>query len=228
MSTSLLLHQEILRQLKKWQSIAFFLTFGLLASGILNFFLGVKIANKKPEIRYVEFSERGDFGFKVLPDSNIDLSQRKLLIEQQIEQYVVNRVTNVVTKKSGSTEVDAPKITFVSAFSSAAVHKQYEGEVMRIYNEATFLKRDVNILSFSEIEDRKYRFDFETIDTLPNNKINKQRWVVHLKYELLNPNEMKVNEHKEINPLGVKITYYRGDIDRRQKISVARATNRRH
>jgi type IV secretory pathway component VirB8 len=227
MDNEILLHQQMLEQRHKWQFLSFILMFIVVVQTVLIGFLTVKVANKKESVRYVEFSERGDFGFKVVQDSNIDLSQKKLLIEQQLEQYVVDRVTNVVAKKSGTTEIDSPKVQFVSAFSSKDVHKQYEGELLRIYNEATFTKRDINILSFSEIEERKYRFDFETIDSLPNNKIIKKRWVVHLKYDLLDPNELKINEHKEINPLGVKITYYRGDVDRKQKVNVHQATRKR-
>jgi type IV secretory pathway component VirB8 len=226
MDNTLLYHKQALEQRQKWQFFSFLLIFVIVLETILVGFLSVKVANKKEEVRYVEFSERGDFGFKVLPESNINLSQKKLLIEQQLEQYVVNRVTNVVSQKSGSTEIDAPKVKFVSAFSSRDVRRQYEGEMMRIFKEATFLKRDIEIMSFSEIEPRKYRFDFETIDTLANNKINKKRWVVHMKYDLLDPNEIKVNEHKELNPLGVKITYYRGDVDRKQKVDVHRALPR--
>jgi type IV secretory pathway component VirB8 len=215
-----LLHKENLEQRQKWQVFSFAMIAVIVIETMLICFLSVKLADKKEVIRYVEFSKKGDFGFKVLPESNLDLSQQKLLIAQQLQQYVVDRVSNVVSKKSGSAEIEAPKIQFVFALSSREVHSQYQSELMRIYNEADFIKREIQILSSSEIEDRKYRFDFKTIDILPNDKINEQRWVVYLKYDLLDPNELKVNEHKEINPLGIKITYYRGDVDRKQKVDV--------
>lgn len=220
MDIPLLLHKENLEQRHKWQVFSYALLSVVVIETILISFLSIKLSEKKEIVRYVEFSERGNFGFKVLPSSDIDLNQRKLLIEQQLQQYVSDRVSNVVSKKYGEVEVDAPKVKFVSAFSSREVNNQYQSEILKIYNEADFVKRDIQILSSSETEDRKYRFDFKTIDTLPNDKINEQRWVVYLKYDILDPNELKVNEHKELNPLGIKITYYRGDIDRRQKVNI--------
>ena len=220
MDITLLLHKENLEQRQKWQLISFVMISVILIETLFLCFLSHKVAQKKEVVRYVEFSEKGDFGFKILPSLDINLSQRKLLIEQQLQQYVLNRVANVATKESGESEVDNNNIKFVFAFSSKKISEQYESELLKIYNEAKFIKRDVQILSFSEIEERKYRFDFKTIDVLADGRRNEKRWVVYLRYDLVDPNSFKIEAHKEINPLGVKITYYRGDIDRKQKIEV--------
>ena len=220
-----ILHKDNLEQRQRWMLISFGLILVVTLETMVICYLSTQVATKKEVIRYVEFSERGDFGFKVLPESNMSLSQKKLLIEQQLQQYVIDRVSNVASKKSGLTEVVAPKVNFVSALSSREVVNQYSAEVMKIYNESDFTKRDIQILSFSEIENRKYRFDFNTIDITTEGKPVEQRWVVYLKYQLLDPNELKINEHKEINPLGIKITYYRGDVDRQHKIDIKEAVN---
>ena len=98
---------------------------------------------------------------------------------------------------------------------------------MRIYNDGVFYKREIHILSSSHDpdEDRKYRFDFKTIDTLKDGERDEQRWVVYLKYEILNVNDLKYNEHKKANPLGIKITYYRGDLDKRRTVNIKEASN---
>lgn len=220
-----ILHKENLEQRQKWMLFCFGLILVVTVETILIGYLAIKASENKEVVKYVEFSERGDFGFKVLTDSNMDLSQRKLLIEQQLQKYVTDRVTNVISKKAGLNDVDAQKVKFISALSSREVANQYSAEVMKIYNEADFARRDVEILSFSEVEQRKYRFDFNTIDTAKDGKETKQRWVVYIKYDLLNPNELKLSSHKEINPLGVKITFYRGDADRQNSINIKQVAN---
>jgi len=224
-SNVLLLHKENLEQRQKWQIISLILVIVVALETILITYLSVKISTKKETVRYVEFSERGDFGFKVLPESNIDLSQKKLLIEQQLQQYVMNRVSNVASKKLNNNEIDNSKVKFVNALSSRDVSNQYSTELFRIYNESAFTKRDVHMFSFSEVENRKYRFDFKTIDTYPSGEKEEQRWVVYLKYQIVDSNDLKINQHKEINPLGIKITYYRGDIDQQQKIDIEHAVS---
>lgn len=220
-----ILHKDNLEQRQRWMLISFGLILVVTLETMMICYLSTQVAAKKEVVRYVEFSERGDFGFKILPESNMNLSQKKLLIEQQLQQYVVDRVSNVASKKSGLTEVEAPKVKFVSALSSREVVTQYSTEMMRLYNEGDFTKRDIQILSFSEIENRKYRFDFKTIDTTTDGRPVEQRWVVYLKYQLLDPNDLKISEHKEINPLGIKITYYRGDVDRQHKVDIKEAIN---
>ena len=220
-----LLHKEGLEQRAKWQAIACVLMFVVVILTILVGFMSIKVAEKREVVRYVEFSTKGNFGFKVLPDSSINISQKKLLIEQQLQQYVTNRVSNVATRKNDEVEIDSNKFNFVAALSSKAVAEQVQTEMMKIYENAEFITRDIFILSFSEIEDRKYRFDFKTIDTFKDEKVVEQRWVVHVKYDLVDPNDIKANEHKELNPLGVKVTYYRGDLDRQQKINITDAVN---
>lgn len=225
MNMALMVHRDNLEQRHKWQLFCFGLVLIVTIETIAISYLSIQVAAKKEVVRYVEFSERGDFGFRILPESNMDLSQKKLLIEQQLQQYVINRVTNVVSKKSGNTDVEAPKVKFITALSSRGVVNQYSTELMRIFNESDFNKRDIQILSFSEIETRKYRFDFNTIDATDDGKTHEQRWVVYLKYELLDPNELKISQHKEINPLGIKITYYRGDVDRQHKADIKEVLN---
>lgn len=231
-SVEILLHQENLEQRRHWKVLSFAMIFVVLVETGLLCYMSVKIAEKKEVVRYVEFSTKGNFGFKVLPDSNMNVPQKKLLIEQQLQQYVSNRVANVVSKKYGENEIDSSKFKFVVALSAKEVVKQYENEMMKIYENADFSKRDIHILSFSEIEDRKYRFDFKTIDTVEDKKSKapakkiEQRWVVHVKYDLIDPNDSKLVENKEANPLGIKVTYYRGDLDSQQKINIADATKK--
>jgi hypothetical protein len=214
------LHQENLLQRKKWQNICVILLLLILVQSVAIIILSVEAAKNKEVIKYVEFSTKGDFGFTVLSDAKVDLSQRKLLIEQQLQNYVINRVSNIATKKTNNRELDHEKVKFVLAYSNIEVSKQYSNELLKIYNDSEFKNRDVQILSYSEIEDRKYRFDFKTIDTYEDSRIEENRWVVYVKYDLIDPNQIKLAEYKEINPLGVKITYYRGDIDRKQKIEI--------
>jgi len=225
LDTSTLFHKESLEQRARWQVLACVLMFVVVIETILVGFMSIKVAEKREVVRYVEFSTKGNFGFKVLPESNINISQKKLLIEQQLQQYVTNRVSNVATRKNDETEIDSNKFNFVAALSSKAVAEQVQTEMMKIYENAEFITRDIFILSYSEIEDRKYRFDFKTIDTFKDEQVVEQRWVVHVKYDLVDPNDIKANEHKELNPLGVKVTYYRGDIDRQQKINITDAVN---
>lgn len=231
-SVEILLHQENLEQRRHWKVLSFAMIFVVLVETGLLCYMSVKIAQKKEVVRYVEFSMKGNFGFKILPDSNINVSQKKLLIEQQLQQYVTNRVSNVVSKKYGESEIDSGKLKFVIALSTKEVAQQYENEIMKIYENTDFARRDIHILSFSEIDERKYRFDFKTIDTVedkkskaPANKVE-QRWVVYVKYDLIDPNDLKLNESKEANPLGIKITYYRGDLDSQQKINIDDATKK--
>lgn len=223
--TTLLLHQENLQQRRIWQDMSFFLAMIIIIETVTIGYLSARLATKREVVRYVEFSEKGNFGFKVLPASNINLAQRKLLIEQQLKQYVVNRVSNVASKKLENNEIDSSKVKYVDAFNSRETATQYTDELMRIYNEAEFDKRDIHILSYSEVEDRKYRFDFETIDTYPTGETDVKRWVVYIKYDLLDPNDLNINKHKELNPLGVKITYYRGDVDQQQKMNIENVIN---
>jgi len=225
---AVILHGEILKQIRSWKSIAFILIGILSLETILLFFLGVKLSEKREVVRYVEFSTKGDFGFKVLPESNLNLSERKLLIEQQLKNYVSYRVANVTAKKydqNGENGIDSNQVKFVIALNSKDVNAQYQSEMMRIYNEGDFISRNIHIFSYSEIEDRKYRFDFETIDKLENGQEIRNRWVVYIKYELIDPNDQKLNEHKELNPLGVKVIFYRGDIDTQQNMRVEDAAN---
>lgn len=225
MDIPIILHRDSLEQRQKWMLFCFGLILVVTLETIVICILSVQVASKKEVVRYVEFSERGDFGFKILPESNMNLSQKKLLIEQQLQQYVIDRVTNVASKKAGITEIDSPKVKFVAALSSREISNQYSSEMLRLFNEADFVKRDIQILSFSEVENRRYRFDFKTIDSLSNGGVEEQRWVVYLKYDLLDPNDLRINEHKEANPLGIKITYYRGDVDRQHKINIKEAIN---
>ncbi len=226
--SAIILHHEVLKQLSSWKRVSFILIAILSLETLLLFFMGVKLSEKREVVRYVEFSTKGDFGFKVLPEANINISERKLLIEQQLKQYVSYRVTNVATKKfdqNGENGISAEQVKFIISHNSKLLNTQYQSEVMRIYNEGDFISRNIHILSFSEIEDRKYRFDFETIDALENEQEIRRRWVVYIKYELLDSNEQKLNEHKELNPLGIKIIYYRGDIDQQQNMRVEDAAN---
>jgi type IV secretory pathway component VirB8 len=218
--TTLLLHQENLLQRRAWKFFSIFLVIIIIAQVAVISFLSKLVSEKREVVKYVEFSDRGDFAFRVLPEGGIDISQRKLLIEQQLQQYVINRISNVASKKQGNREIDSNKIKFVAALSSKQVSEQYEAEVFRIYNEADFIRREVSILSNSELEDRKYRYDFITTDILENGETLEQRWVVYIRYDLVDPNTLTVKEHKAINPLGVKITYYRGDIDTKSKINI--------
>lgn len=219
-----LLHAEVLEQVHKMRRYIFLLLIIVAALSISNIYLATK---KNETIRYVEFSTKGNFGFKVLPDSSLNVSQRKLLIEQQLENYVVSRVTNVTTKVNGNSNVslDAGKIKFISSLSSRAVTAQYQDEIMRIYNESEFLRRDIEILSSSEIQDRQYRFDFKTIDTYQEGKTDQKRWVVYINYDLLNPNNLPEGQTREQNPLGIRITYYRGDLDKSNKTDLENAFN---
>lgn len=226
--SAVILHHEILKQIRGWKRISFILVFILSLETTLVFFFGVKLSEKREVVKYVEFSTKGDFGFRVLPEASINVSERKLMIEQQLKQYVTYRTVNVATKRydqNGENGISTEQVKFVIAHNSKDVNLQYQSEIMRIYNEGDFISRDIHILSFSEIEDRKYRFDFETIDHLENEKELRRRWVVYMKYDLMDANEQNLNEHKEINPLGIKITYYRGDIDQKQNMRVEDAAN---
>lgn len=221
----ILLHQENLEQRRHWKVLSFALMFVVAVLMALVCYLAVKVSEKREVVRYVEFSTKGNFGFKVLTNSNINITQKKLLIEQQLQQYIIKRVSNVASKKHSSDDLDANDIKLVNALSSKEVYFQYESELMRIYNESDFVSRKIHILSFNELEDRRYRFDFNTIDTLPDGtKSATMRWVVHVRYDLIDPNDIKTNDHKELNPLGIKITSYRGDLDTQQKLNIEDVT----
>lgn len=214
------IHQENLKNSRFWKEFAGWLLALMIVLVGLVCFLCSELSKKRETVRYVEFSERGSFGFRVLPDSNLNFQQRKLLIEQQLKQYVINRVSNTASRKLNLGELDGQKVKYVDSFNSRNVADEFKSEMMRIYEQSEFSRRDVYILSYSETEDRKYRFDFETVDTYPSGEPQRNRWVVYLKYDIVNPNEITIGAHKEINPLGVKITYYRGDIDQQQKLNI--------
>jgi len=175
--------------------------------------MAVNLANKREEIKYVEFSTKNEFGFKVIPDSDITISQKKLIVEQQLYNYVVNRVTNLGGRKYNQGEIDGRAIRYVNALSSKKIARQFKTEFTRIYEEAEFLKRGIKIFSYSQIADKKYRFDFKTLDSYEDGNVFENRWVVYLKYKLIPPSDILNSQYRALNPLGIQIDYYRGDID---------------
>ncbi len=224
LNNGLIFHQENLIQSKKWRNIALLLLVTLILSIFANVNLSLKLSNQEPIVKVAVISKKGDFSVRVL-EEDIPLSTKQMLIESALRQYIVDRTTNVASKKLDDNEIDSRKVQMVNAFSSKKVIDQYTNEMMKIYNESEFQQREIDILSFDKLEERKYAFNYETNDIYPSGEEVKHRWTVYIKYDLMDPNEFEVNDHKILNPLGIKITYYSPKYDRKSKSHIKESVN---
>ena len=218
LDNNILLHKKILLQAKIWKLLFVFSIFVIFVQSVTVLYITKKVNEKKvPPTRYIEFSKIDNLGFKVIPANDITIEQKKAIAEQQLFKYVQNRIAKGEgIKYQGFDEVDSYKIKFISALSSRKVYGQFIKEFERLHKEAEFKERKIKILSFSEIDEQKYRFDFETYDSYRDSPDVINRWVVYIRYEFVSLDKLTDSEQK-LNPLGIKIVFYSGNTDNRKK-----------
>ena len=203
------IHQDNLIQRKRWQVIS--LVLGLITILCLIAIIILALPKKMPPPRYIHFSTEENFKFKVLESDDITADQKELIIVNQLKEYIKSRVENLGGQKYNKNEFDLVKFNYIKAFSNAEVFDQYFRELKRIHENAEFYKRDVKILSAIKQEENKYLFNFNILDYYEDESqpvVN--RFAVYLKFTYQDVNSLE-SKLKKLNPLGIKITWYRGD-----------------
>ena len=204
----MLSHQETVLQNKRLKIYLFISSITLFVAVISLVALAFMSREK---VRYVEFSTNNDFKFKVLESTEINKSQKDLIIRNQLKQYLQSRIQMFGGAKYNGNNIDNQKVNYVKAFSSPKVFDEYGSEFKRLHKEATFFQRNINVISAVKQKGNKYLFNFQTIDSYEfQDKPNIKRFSVYIEYQFMDPNKLPPAS-KKLNPLGIQIIWYRGD-----------------
>jgi type IV secretory pathway component VirB8 len=154
----------------------------------------------------------------------IDFKMNSKQVAEELQKYVINRESNVVTQNSENWNLDKiKKVKFVLALSSDEVDKKYTDQLQNIYNKSQFVSRNVhvtdhscNLLFFSGCH-----FDFKTIDTYQNGEVKENKLIAFITFYQFRPSERKILSlkyllGKEINPLGLMVRSYTVESDLRR------------
>ncbi|MDD2840010.1 MAG: VirB8/TrbF family protein [Rickettsiales bacterium] len=201
-------YEETLLQNRRLRILLLNLSITLIIALLTIFFV---ILKDKEVVRFVEFSQKGDFGVKVLESSEITESAKELIVVSQLKEYIKNRHEKLGGRKYNKGEFDLVKYNYVKALSSREVFSEYDAEFKRIHEEAQFYERDVYIISAVKEEKNKYLFTFDVVSYYEDQEepvVN--RFNVYVKFDYVNLNKISPSL-RNMNPLGIQILWYRGD-----------------
>jgi hypothetical protein len=160
----------------------------------------------------------------------IDFKVNKKQVIAELQKYVINRESNIVTKNSDNLNLkQINKIKFVLALSSDEIDKQYNDEMQNTYYKSQLIRRDVQIINHScdLIIYSTCGFSFKAIDTYKNGEIEENKLVAFIDFYQFRPSERKVLSlkyllGKEINPLGLMVRSYIVESDGGQPIPLTK------
>jgi type IV secretory pathway component VirB8 len=159
--------------------------------------LGLELVSSDKQVHYVAFSGSDDVHFKVLP-APLSKSQGKLLLRQQLRDYVYNRAyIDNFTEKA--------RFRKVYSMNTAEENEKFREEFDRIKSESSFERRDVKVVADNSISNNIHQIELETIDHFQGKKY-KNYWTVLIKHELRKQQVSLTNEH--LNPFGLTVTEY--------------------
>lgn len=196
---------------RRWRLIAIISLIIAIISIITILTLIILLSNKQT-IKYVEFSNSQNFGFKVLESSQITKTQKEIIALNQLKQYIKAR-TEIILKENenGNIEIDQGKINFVKAFSNATVYQEYINELTRIHNEANFTTRKVKIINAIKQEEGKYFFTIKLIDHYKYKQEPQiTQFSLYIKFNFVSTNLIQSTALQH-NPLGLQIHWYASD-----------------
>jgi len=193
---NILLHQNSLVEARRWQ-IATIVSVGINILLVLAILFLTPL--KTTEIKYVEFAKAGTYHFKVLP-TPLAKKQKLLLIRHFLRNYVIRRISY-----TGSADLDRPNVLSVVSMSKRLVAAQYQESYKRIQEEASFDRRDVEIILDIPTGKGAHRVEFKTIDW-HRGKSYENTWAAQIAYDF---EKQFVNEENEyLNPLGLVVTKF--------------------
>lgn len=192
-----LAHMRFAESIRVWQILSLILIFIV---SVLSVAIAYMMPLKQTEYRYVEFLNSGDVYYRVLPSAHMSTDQKVLFLRKALRKYVYDRnLKDDVTERIRAQNIKAK--------SNDAVWNDFKTQFASMISSMEDVKRDVEIISDSFIDDNIHQIEFRTIDR-KDSYFKVRNFFATIKFEI--DKDRMVNKDNElINPLGVVVTSYK-------------------